>query len=94
MAGPPITRYERARTVIGRLLLWGVILLLVGYAIAVFNWPGEEIETFSDDVTQTGSQGAVALGFLVAGVGQLMAFVGLIGWGVRLGMEAVSPSTD
>lgn len=62
MAGPPITRYERARTVIGRLLLWGVILLLVGYAIAVFNWPGEEIETFSDDVTQTGSQGAVAWG--------------------------------
>ena len=68
-------------------------MAVVGGAIIGLAWPGTELETssglFEDpELKDTGSAAGVWFGGVVAWVGNVLLFVGLIGWGVKLGRDA------
>ena len=58
----------------------GLILVIIGGLILAFAWPSS--------VDESGSGFGVAVGFLFAWIGNVMLFVGLIGWDVKMGREA------
>lgn len=78
-------------------LLWvGVGAIVLGALIAISNWPGQEVcSMWYDDncdtgLRQSGDASAVLSGLAVAGLGQMLLFVSLVGWAVKWGVQAAS----
>ena len=69
------------------LITWGLVVSVVGGAIAGFSWP-ETTVTFDGDYQETGQRAGMMFGALVGWVGTTMLAVGLIGQAVRLGRQA------
>src|SRR5262245_47726506 len=94
------TPAKRAQDETIGLLIGGIILLVIGGIVIGMNWPHTVTDTglshydyytgtnTPGDVTTTteGSMGAVSFGLIIAGLGQLMATISLIAFGVRLGI--------
>lgn len=69
-------------------LVAGVVILLAGGVVAGLAWPHDTIDAAELTRSQHGSRIISLLGLLAVGVGQMIAFVGLVGYGVKFGMEA------
>jgi hypothetical protein len=78
---------NRARSTLRQFVAWGFAIGLVGGLMMVLTWPGTEVGMLGE-AEETGSAVGFAVGALVAWVGNVLLFVGLVGWGVKYGREA------
>ena len=81
---------KTARESLRAFVIVGAILGVVGGLIMGLTWPHEDAGLI---VEQKGSAVGLAIGALIAWAGNVLLFVGLIGWGVALGREA-SPARE
>jgi hypothetical protein len=94
VASPLPPKPRRAATTLSAHTWIGLGLIILGAIVADANWPGTEVDyasVLSGDgprVVKTGDQSVVALGLVLAGIGQLVLLVAIIGHGVRLGIQA------
>ncbi|GAB2975835.1 hypothetical protein [Nocardioides montaniterrae] len=83
---------------IGGMVGFGIILEVLAGIIAVVAWPGtktvasdcfESMYSSCPDPTtkHTGSQGWVDFAFVVAGVGGMLLFTGLVAWAVLIALR-------
>jgi hypothetical protein len=70
------------------LLVGGGLVYVLGFAIVLISRPRTQIQ-YGDPV-HVGSPVGVLFGYAIGSVGFLVLLVGLIGYGVKAGMEAVS----
>ncbi len=70
------------------LIAIGAALGVVGGIVLATAWPGTEIDIITGRAMDTGSGFWTVVGALVAWVGNALLFVGLTGWGVKVGREA------
>lgn len=75
---------------INEVLRVGAILSIIGFIIVATAWPHTTYDTSQTPVvpTQHGSLGATWFGGFLLGVGQLLVLVGVIAYGVMLGLAA------
>jgi hypothetical protein len=69
----------------------GLVIAVIGGIIAGMNWPRTELTVLGRE-KEVGNYAAFVLGSLMGWAGSMMLFVGLIGYGVKLGRKA-SPTT-
>ena len=82
----PITTPKRPASggeMLGRLLVAGVGLLIVGFVIAAVAMSGTTSTAYSTE--STGSEGGFLIGLLLAGLGGILTQVWAIAWGVSIG---------
>lgn len=70
----------------------GLIIGAIGGLVMGMAWPGEEVGAFGG-VEESGNAVVALIGALVAWIGNVLLFVGLIGYGVMLGRQASPPPT-
>jgi hypothetical protein len=83
----PSTPATTARDHLQALTVVGAVLALVGGTLAGLTWPHDTVSAFGS-VQHHGSGVGLAIGAALAWVGQAFLFVGLVGWGVKLGRQA------
>lgn len=90
-----IETQKAARDAIGAYIIIGLVLSVVAGLMIGLGWPGEDVPSgYGDDDGKTGSMVVVVVGAVLGWVGSCSIFVGLVGLGVRYGIEAadtVSP---
>jgi hypothetical protein len=77
-----------AENILRHLMAWGIIVNIVGGFIVGFQWPSSSVNPLTGVVEDDGSMGAVIVGLFIAWAGSMMLFVGMVGWGVKLGRDA------
>lgn len=75
------------------LFIAGFLFGVIGAMLAIGNWPGVEVGYYSNDLIETGNEGAAYLGLFLAGVGQICLMIAIIAWGVRLGTQAAKAAS-
>lgn len=87
-----------AREQVKSLFVSGLLLSAGGYLVAIFAWPHteREVDIINGGFTPVdkGSAGLAWIGLGVAGAAQIMVFIAIVAWGVRLGMESVRQPHD
>lgn len=73
------------------LLIGGAVLYVVGLGVMILAWPGTD-EGYLGVAESTGSAFWTFVGGLGASAGSAMVMIGLIGFGVKYGREAVRVS--
>lgn len=68
------------------LLIGGVLICLTGFVVVLIAHPRSRLE-YGDRV-HVGSAGWVLVGSAIGSAGVAMVLVGLIGFGIKLGLEA------
>ena len=69
-----------------KLFVFGLILGVVGAMLAMAYWPSTTVT--SAGAHHEGNQVTANFGLLLLGVGQILMFIPIIGWGVKLGLRA------
>lgn len=77
-----------ARNSLAACVTIGLILSVVGGIVAAVAWPGTEANLITGELEDTGNGWVTLLGALGAWAGSALMFVGLVGFGVKLGREA------
>jgi hypothetical protein len=95
-ASTPAAGYQGDQSSVGRstaresmamLLLGGLLIAGVGAIIAAAAARSTTVDTFTGELTDTGSEAGFYLGLFMWGGGLLMALVAVIAFGVSLGMR-------
>jgi hypothetical protein len=77
-----------ARKTVTMFFAVGLAMLVLGVIVAGAAWPHTGIDALSGTPESRGSALVAMLSLGVAGVGQLLATIAVVAWGVRLGMES------
>jgi hypothetical protein len=87
------TAVLEARKTVTMLFAAGLAMLIVGVILAAATWPHTKIDAISGTSEAKGSALVAMLALGVAGVGQLLAAIAVVAWGVRFGMESAAPGS-
>lgn len=84
-ASPPSDTKDQARSareLLVTLFCVGLALALAGGLIVGASWPGPATDSSGDD------HNGVWFGLILGAIGQVLAFIAVVGWGVMLGLRA------
>ena len=81
-----------ARKTVTMLFEVGLAMLILGVIVAAGAWPHTKIDAISGTSEAKGSAFVAMLALGAAGIGQLLAAIAVVAWGVRFGMESAEPA--